>query len=575
MNEYNREIYRREQAGQPVRKRPPVRYDENGRPIQPRKRPPVQYETYENVNRRRMRTEETWDYERVRSERRHDADRHHDADRRHNADRHLKKKKRNRLGKLFLWLQALLSIAFMVLVLLLNLLPAMYVILIGVILFIMWVFTALSQRSQTGRGLGKVYSMIVIAILSIGVTYIAKANHVMDQLTAGHFVKMSEISVVVLENSWMQQLQDLDGHVLGIQSTMDRTNTDLALQDVRQTCSQGVISVSYDGWNAQAAALYDGNVDAILMNEAYRSLIRDIYPNFDSETRVIHTFSYQEQISQNLAEGNVDVVEEPFTVYLSGNDSYGTVTLADGRSDVNILATVNPKTKQILLTTTPRDYYVELPFGEDCWDKMTHTGLFGIDCSIETLERLYDIDIDYYVRLNFSGFQGIVDALGGIEVYSDYSFYSLGGFYYESGYNYMNGEEALNFVRERYAFEEGDVQRGRNQMEVIRAIVDKAASPAILTGYMDLMDTISGCFITNMPRDKISDLVKMQLKDGAEWNIVSNSVAGHENERTTYLSSGDVLSVMDPDEEAIQQAHDLIQRCENGEILSNAAGLAE
>ena len=244
--------------------------------------------------------------------------------------------------------------------------------------------------------------------------------------------------------------------------------------------------------------------------------------------------------------------------------------LSDGRTDVNILATVNPSTRQIVLTTTPRDYYVELPFYSGCMDKLTHAGIYGIDCSIETLENLYDIDIDYYVRINFSGFQSIVEALGGVNVYSEYTF-STGKYSFTQGYNYVNGPAALAFVRERYSFESGDVQRGKNQMAMIAAIVDKISSPAILTNYMGMMDSLSSCFITNIPRETISELVKLMLNEGGSWNIVTNSVNGYGNMLPTYSGGSQELSVMEQDPAAVQEAHDMIKACENGEIVSAPA----
>lgn len=368
------------------------------------------------------------------------------------------KKKRNRLGKLLVLVQGALTAAVMLLVFWLDMLPLKYVAAIGGVLVILWMITLMTQSFRTGRGVGKVYALLMISVLSLGIGYLWKTNSMLGKLTDG-------------------------------------------------------------------------------------------------------------EIFDFIAE--LDVDEEPFTIYVSGNDSYGEVTVEDGRSDVNILLTVNPNTRQILMTTTPRDYYVELPFGEGCWDKLTHAGNYGIDCSMKTLEALYDVEIDYYLRVNFSGFESIVNALGGVDVYSDYAFTSLhGGYYFEQGYNSVDGAAALAFVRERYAFEDGDVQRGKNQMAMIRAIMDKAMSPALVTGYLGLMDSVSDSFVTNMPKGSISDLVKMQLSEGGSWNIVSNSVNGYVSEAYTYSDDSQLLSVMLQDEASVQQAAELIDRCENGEVLT-------
>ena len=479
------------------------------------------------------------------------------------------KKSRNIFGKILIGLHAVATVVFMALVFVLDLLPLKYVAAIGGILLILWAFVLISQKFRGTKVVGKVFSIIMILVLILGTVYLWKAHDVMDELTTEQTYKVTDFSIVVLQESTATGLQDLDGGIFGIQTTMNRAKIDETMANLESQYAQGIIKVEYTGFLEQVQALYDGSVDAILMNEAYRDIIIETYPNFNTETKVLDAFTYKEEVVKKEEEPKpeVNVAEETFTVYLSGNDSYGEVTLADGRTDVNILATVNPKTKQVLLTTTPRDYYVEQPYFDWSRDKLTHAGIWGIDCSMETLENLYDIDIDYYVRVNFSGFEDIVDALGGIEVWSDYSFSGLHGGYFEAGWNYMDGASALGFVRERYSFSDGDAQRGRNQMYVIQAIIDKVTSPAILTNYLGLMDSLSSCFITDMPREKISDLVKMQLDEGGSWNIVSYSVAGATG--SEYCPAmGAYASIMYENEEAIQTAKEMMQAVADGEIIS-------
>ena len=260
--------------------------------------------------------------------------------------------------------------------------------------------------------------------------------------------------------------------------------------------------------------------------------------------------------------------QKPFTVYISGNDGYGE-TSEEGRTDVNILVTVNPETHQILMTTTPRDYYIELPeedFG-GARDKLTHAGIYGIDVSEEVLSNLYGVDIDYYVRVNFSGFEGIVDALGGVSVWSDYDFTATTGDTFYQGYNEVNGVQALAFVRERYAFTDGDFQRGRNQMYMIKAIIAKMTSPSILVNYSSLLASVESCVLTDMPQSKITSLIRLQLDESPDWNIVSNTVGGWGDMQPTYSGGSEYLSVVWPNDEDVAKASELIQRCLNGEIL--------
>ena len=258
------------------------------------------------------------------------------------------------------------------------------------------------------------------------------------------------------------------------------------------------------------------------------------------------------------------VPEGTFVVYISGVDTWGSASTRS-RSDVNILAVVNTNTKKVLLVSTPRDYYVPLSISGGVKDKLTHAGIYGVNTSMETLELLYGVDIQYYVRMNFTGFVGIIDSLGGIDVYSDATFTVGDAFSYTEGVNHMNGIEALAFARERYSFAGGDRARGTHQMEVIKAVMSKCASSAILYNYADVMNSMSGCFVTDMSKDKIASLVKMQLTDMASWTITSVSVDGTGAYKTTFTVPEKKGYVMIPDETTIQNAKNQIAAVLNGQ----------
>ena len=257
------------------------------------------------------------------------------------------------------------------------------------------------------------------------------------------------------------------------------------------------------------------------------------------------------------------ITKEPFVVYISGVDTRGELT-EKARSDVNILAVVNPKTKQVALINTPRDYYVDLA-GTNSKDKLTHAGLYGVETSMETLGNLYGVEVTDYIRINFAGFMSIVDALGGVDVYSDQAFTSVGspGYYdptsFVEGWNHLDGKAALAFARERHAFASGDIQRGIDQMKVIDAMLNKIKSPALLMNFSKLMDAASDCFVTSLSQDQISALVRMQLSDFAEWDIQSCTVTGSSGTSTKcYSAKGQKLYVMKPDESSVNKAKELI-----------------
>ena len=264
------------------------------------------------------------------------------------------------------------------------------------------------------------------------------------------------------------------------------------------------------------------------------------------------------------------ITKEPFVVYLSGVDTRGELT-EKARSDVNILAAVNPVTKQVVLINTPRDYYVDLA-GTNSKDKLTHAGLYGVQTSMDTLGNLYGVDVQHYIRINFAGFMDIVDALGGVDVYSDQAFTSVGspGYYdpttFAEGWNHLDGKAALAFARERHAFKTGDVQRGINQMKVIDAMLNKIKSPTLLMGFSKIMDSAADCFVTSLSQNQISALVRMQLSDFAEWNIESYTVTGSSGSSTKcYSAKGQKLYVMKPDENSVAKAKEMIAAVLGGE----------
>ena len=269
------------------------------------------------------------------------------------------------------------------------------------------------------------------------------------------------------------------------------------------------------------------------------------------------------------AEAN-KITKEPFVVYLSGVDNRGELT-ENARSDVNILAVVNPVTKQAALINTPRDYYVDLA-GTESKDKLTHAGLYGVETSMATLGNLYGVDVGHYIRINFAGFISIIDAIGGVDVYSDQAFTSVGspGYYdpttFAEGWNHLDGKSALAFARERHAFKTGDIQRGINQMKVIDAMANKLKSPALLMSFSKLMDAAADCFVTSFSQEQISALVRMQLGDLASWDIQSYTVTGSGAKSSKcYSAKGQSLYVMMPDENSVNEAKALIAAVLGGE----------
>ena len=450
------------------------------------------------------------------------------------------------------------------------------------LLFVLCVFLLTRDSRRLGGMIaGSMMTILVLAVLMIGTPYLTKAVNTLSNIT-NTGVQVADISVYVEKDSTVQELSELSGKTVGILDTLDRENTEKALEGIREEA--GELNVAdYTGLAELVDGLLQSETDAIVLNTAYLDLLSDMegYEDVASRLREIHTHRAETVIQNNQSDknglsigdlfgGQKDDEEidnsRVFAMYISGIDTRGSVS-AKSRSDVNILATVNVDTHQVLLVNTPRDYYVPLPISNGQPDKLTHAGIYGVDVSMGTLEMLYGIPIDYYFRVNFSGFEQIIDALGGITVYSEYSFTASSAPYsYSKGENYLNGAQALAFARERYAFASGDRQRGENQMAVIKAVINKAMSPAILSGYSDLMESISGNFETSMPYDLIADIVREQLDKGGSWNIVSYNVDGTGDSRKPYSLSTNAY-VMIPDQDTVDTAIEKINQVRNGEIL--------
>ena len=404
-------------------------------------------------------------------------------------------------------------------------------------------YEVFSQMTDKIYIVGRVLCALICFFYIGGGYYCVNTYSAIDEM-AGQQVKIDEISCIVLKDDPAQSIYDTKDYTFGILAANDRENTNKALAEVQAAIGKEPATIEYQDNDTLIDALYAKDVNVIVINEANRSPIEEYYKTFSDDTRVLNTHKVETVIQED--EKLDDITKTPFNVYLSGIDVYGSIKTTS-RSDVNVIVTVNPNTKQILLTSTPRDYYVPLTVSNGIPDKLTHAGIHGVDCSIGTLENLYGIDIDYYVRVNFTSVRKIVDLLGGVKVYSDYDFTSDWGPSFKKGYNQVNGKQALAFCRERHHFANGDYQRGRDHQHMIEAILNKAMSPDILPNYADLLKTASKNFQTNMSTKEITALAKMQLNDMSQWTIKYANAAGQGASKTTYSYQSRKLYVCVPD----------------------------
>ena len=468
------------------------------------------------------------------------------------------------IGYILLLIYVLAAVCLLFFIFALGMIPTQYIIIAAVVMAIFAVIFAIMHERKIPSIIASVLTVILTAVYVIGAVYIGKTNNTISDVTTAE-VQTDVVSMYVMDDDPAQTVNDAANYEIGIMSSVDRENTDKTIDSIESQLGSQLNIQEYNTMFDLADALKSGEVGAIIINEAYVGIIGDV-ENYEWMTTDIRQITTVEHAVESAPEADAEVSDETqntFVMYLSGIDTYGGIS-ARSRSDVNILAVVNTDTKNILLLSTPRDFYVDYSVTGGAKDKLTHAGIYGIDASIDALERLYDIDVNYYLRINFTGFMDVIDALGGISVYSDYEFTVNNVKTFQKGYNDVNGREALAFARERYSFADGDYQRGRNQMEVIRAVINKAASSSLLVNYTSVMDAIAGSFETNMPRSQIAALVRMQLSDMAQWNITSYTSSGQSMYAETFSMPGQDLYVIVPDENSIAEAKEQINAVLSG-----------
>lgn len=447
-----------------------------------------------------------------------------------------------------------------------NIVPLKYLILLLVffVLYDIGLFFLLFKKNKKKNIIGYVLGGLIIVLMGVLFYYLS--------ITMGFFkgfgnnkYKEENYLILVLEESGFESINDLSN--IGY-TTNELSNIDKALEKLNSETD--IENIKYDNSSLMFEDLINKNVDSVMIEESSMSLIYEQNEEYSGMFKTIHTINIKTEIE---IKSEVDVTNSPFSIYISGIDSYGSIATVS-RSDVNMIATINPNTKQVLLVSVPRDYYVQLRGTTGYKDKLTHAGVYGVETSMGTLEDLLDTEINYYARVNFTSLEKIVDALGGVDVYSKYSFTSSQAtgatYYFSKGYNHMNGQQALSFSRERKALPGGDRSRGENQQAVIDGIIRKATSPAIITGYVKILNSLKDTFQTNMTDTDIQKLIKMQLDDMASWNITSYSLDGSDGNDYTYSYPSEKLYVMIPDEESVTEAKQMIDKVYAGEKLESS-----
>ena len=488
----------------------------------------------------------------------------------------------------------------------LNMLPDLYMaIFIGVLaVFALVVGLLLFLPVKQSGKVRKIAAAVLAVVLICGcVALRTVALDIVEtlQLTRQDTLDITTREIYVHPDDPAQELTDARSYTFAYLKDYDVDCTAQVLNELREQTGEEVRTAGYTDILTMAKAFRENRVDAMILNGGLLSILESVeeFEDFSVDTRVLEQIrvfetnaassvmpEQEEAVSEveetvaaapketEPAEEEIDYSQlKPFVVYISGSDSRDTEIVKNGRSDVNILAAINPLTKQVLLINSPRDFYVANSAAGGTWeerhDKLTHCGAYGIKCSMNTLGNLYGVDVEHYLRINFTGFKKMIDALGGVTVTSDYEFMAIGRTPIKVGENTLNGQEALDFARERKRVPGGDADRGRHQMKVITAVIEKATSgTTILNNYSEILESVEGMFLMNIPQEMISALMKMQLSDMARWNVVSYSATGSFAVKECYSMPGVEISVLVPSYSSVNKASRLIDMVFAGELLT-------
>jgi len=452
-----------------------------------------------------------------------------------------------------------ISIWFIIKVLNLNVIPLKYVY-VGlpiyiVLMLILGLLVIFKKVHFIFKILSNILSIILIILIFVINNYIVHTDKFIDNIKEKDYVLKSYYVIALDENKY-EDISSFES--IGIYSSDEDYNNALG-----QVTSQFNLNLNtYDDFEKVNDSLFNGNEGIILLSSVDRGILMDKVEHYDEKTTILATLYVQKE--NNVVVVEYEESEKPFNVLISGIDVTGNISTVS-RSDVNMIVTVNPNTHEILLTSIPRDYYVELA-GKGAKDKLTHAGIYGVNTSINTIENLLDIEIDYYLKVNFSTVIELVDLIGGIEIYSDKTFtaHTNKNCSFTLGNNYVDGKCALAFSRERYAYIEGDRHRIKNQQDVLMAILNKTiTSEEFLKKYFDILDVMEKSFQTNMPKEKIYQLINMQLDNMQPWKIYQYSVDGKGKFDYTYSYGGGKLYVMEPDMNTVAEANKKINELLN------------
>ena len=482
-----------------------------------------------------------------------------------NKVKNKKKKSKNIIGISLGILLLIITISFLSLIKTLDVIPDNYftlgIIIISIVTLILEIFLFIKKRNiilKIFKGISIFISLVLICLYSFGTYYLNKTMNFIDNISIMN-EEITNYYIIVLDTSKYQESSDLYGQTLGYfdkteQNILDKLKLDLSYKTTNDI-------------NKLKDMLYNKEVESILISDIIKNKLEEDYEDFTNNTRILETIAIKNAIEDITKK--VSIKNTPYNILISGIDAYGDINQTS-RNDVNIIATINPNTNEILLTSIPRDYYVQLHGTTGYKDKLTHASYYGINMAVQTIEDIFNTDINYYVKVNFSTVVDLVDELNGIDIYADQAVSLYSTCRIKEGYNHVDGACALAFARERHSYADGDRHRGRNQQEVIKAIFTKMTSgTTLISEYTNILNVMDGKFATNIDMNEVLNMLKYELNDLSNYHIESIQVDGGGAMGPTYSYPGQDLWIMIPDESTINNAKDKINKVLNNESIKN------
>lgn len=499
----------------------------------------------------------------------------------------------------FSWLLAILSVGgvgwFLYQIIRINILPTSMLLIVCALLVVLMTLLLIVWLFHTRRRAAKTIMCILVCLIGAGTAlggfYLKDTDHMFEAITNLTDKQANTLTVYAMKGSEITKPDQIKaGMLVGIDPGDDAAGTEACLEQLRKA---GAVfeTKEYDSCYELVDALYDEDVTAIVFPESMHAELYEAandtnkYNALTTFTNSVDHYVYytdRDQTTVNKANPVGNIMMDPFTVLVSGNDSYGSINQVT-RSDVNMLVTVNPRTAQVLILSIPRDSYLPITCkknqnacaavaGED--DKLTHSGLYGVGTTESTLEDAFDVEVNYYVRINFSSLINIIDAIGGIDVNVEpglevETFYANGTEGVHAGMNHLDGERALAFVRERHAYIDGDNQRIKNQQIVLRALLKALLSPKMVVNYPKVMQALSTAMDTNMTSNELKSLLTLELARFPKWNIQTFALVGEPDMRYSPSNQSD-LSVMILGDQEVSQARNLIDQVIAGQTIDLA-----